>query len=115
MATGAGATWATPVKRLAAWASSPASAAVTSPPAAVAGRPPQRGGQRRDDPLDRPVDGSEGERARKAGCKRQPRDFARAGASFETCRLAAARSGIDIVGAKFDQDNYRKDPVEWRR
>ncbi|MDX3100881.1 hypothetical protein [Nonomuraea angiospora] len=51
------------------------------------------------------------------GCKRQsaPRDFARAGASFETCRLAAARSGIDIVGAKFDQDNYRKDPVEWRR
>ncbi|MGW0194427.1 hypothetical protein [Nonomuraea sp. NPDC003201] len=51
------------------------------------------------------------------GCKRQsaPKDFARAGASFETCRLTAACSGIDIIGAKFNQDNYREDPVEWRR
>ncbi|GAA3685924.1 hypothetical protein GCM10022224_058400 [Nonomuraea antimicrobica] len=51
------------------------------------------------------------------GCEREsaPKDFAQAGATFETCRLTGARSGVEIVGAEFDDDTYRDKPVVWRR
>ncbi|MEO3876553.1 hypothetical protein ABGB18_48020 [Nonomuraea sp. B12E4] len=50
-------------------------------------------------------------------CERKsaPKDFARAGATFHTCRLTGARSGVEIVGAEFDDDAYRDDPVVWRK
>ncbi|MEV1173861.1 hypothetical protein [Nonomuraea sp. NPDC049784] len=51
------------------------------------------------------------------GCERKsaPEGFARAGATFDTCRLTGARSGVEIVGAEFDDDAYRDDPVVWRK
>ncbi|MEU6714317.1 hypothetical protein ABZ897_22860 [Nonomuraea sp. NPDC046802] len=49
-------------------------------------------------------------------CKREsaPKDFAQAGAKFMSCRLTGARPDVEIVGAKFDNDDYREDPVVWR-
>ncbi|MGP3929321.1 hypothetical protein [Nonomuraea sp. KM88] len=51
------------------------------------------------------------------GCEREsaPRDFSTAGATFTSCRLGGARTGIAITGAKFDDDDYRDKPVVWRR
>ncbi|TDD09046.1 hypothetical protein [Nonomuraea diastatica] len=51
------------------------------------------------------------------GCEREsaPRDFSTTGATFTSCRLGAARTGIAITGAKFDDDDYRDKPVVWRR
>ncbi|MEO3803022.1 hypothetical protein [Nonomuraea sp. B1E8] len=51
------------------------------------------------------------------GCEREsaPRDFSTAGATFTSCRLGGARTGIAIAGAKFDDDDYRDKPVVWRR
>lgn len=51
------------------------------------------------------------------GCERKsaPKGFARAGATFDTCRLTGARTGAEIVGAEFDDDVYRDDPVVWRK
>ncbi|MDP4511529.1 hypothetical protein [Nonomuraea turcica] len=51
------------------------------------------------------------------GCERRnaPKGFTEAGATFETCRLAGARSDVEIIGAKYDQNNYRNNPVEWRK
>ncbi|WP_406311379.1 hypothetical protein OHA77_21570 [Streptosporangium sp. NBC_01639] len=50
-------------------------------------------------------------------CRREsaPKDFTRAGATFETCKLAGAAAGVKIAGAKFDEGDYRKNPVTWRR
>ncbi|WP_052424073.1 hypothetical protein [Nonomuraea candida] len=50
-------------------------------------------------------------------CRREsaPRDFDRAGATYETCRLAGTRDGVEVAGAGFDEDDYRDDPVVWRR
>ncbi|MBF8192691.1 hypothetical protein ITP53_44830 [Nonomuraea sp. K274] len=51
------------------------------------------------------------------GCEREtaPRDFTQVGASFETCRLTGARTEVEIVGVKFDSDDYRESPLLWRK
>ncbi|MEO3875773.1 hypothetical protein ABGB18_43920 [Nonomuraea sp. B12E4] len=50
-------------------------------------------------------------------CDREsaPQGFSEVGASFESCRLAGARTGVAIVGAKFADADYREEPVVWRR
>ena len=51
------------------------------------------------------------------GCERQsaPRNFTKVGATFTTCRLTGARAGVKITGVKFTDDDYRDDPVVWKR
>ncbi|MFG1694060.1 hypothetical protein [Nonomuraea sp. NPDC049309] len=51
------------------------------------------------------------------GCDRvsAPKGFSKVGASFTSCRLAGARTGLEIVGAKFADGDYRRAPIVWRR
>ncbi|MCF6468797.1 hypothetical protein FAF44_10400 [Nonomuraea sp. MG754425] len=50
-------------------------------------------------------------------CARQsaPKGFSSPGASFESCWLSGARTGVAIIGAKFADEDYRDKPVVWRR
>ncbi|MGW4111108.1 hypothetical protein ACWEFJ_09540 [Actinosynnema sp. NPDC004786] len=43
------------------------------------------------------------------------KDFATAGAKFETCVLQGAREGSTVAGATFDKgDGYDKSPITWK-
>ncbi|MEU6642521.1 hypothetical protein ABZ863_08210 [Saccharomonospora sp. NPDC046836] len=44
---------------------------------------------------------------------RTPEDFTTPGASYEVCQLQGGREGADISGARFNEDDYRSDPVVW--
>jgi hypothetical protein len=53
------------------------------------------------------------------GCERgrAGATFTGAGATFETCRLQAARSGVPVTGAEYDDSTggYRDQPIVWSR
>jgi hypothetical protein len=53
------------------------------------------------------------------GCERGRPDetFAKAGATYETCRLQAARTGIAVTGAEYDETDggYDDDPIVWSK
>lgn len=43
-------------------------------------------------------------------------DFAEVGATYETCRLQAAREDVEVVGAEYASgDGYVSDPVVWTK
>lgn len=49
------------------------------------------------------------------GCERgkSGKDFTKAGAKYETCRLQAAREGVEVAGAEYDEDDYDDKPILW--
>ncbi|TCP48633.1 hypothetical protein EV191_110193 [Tamaricihabitans halophyticus] len=46
---------------------------------------------------------------------RPDEDFTEVGATFETCNLQGGQEGREVGGVKFDEDDYRDDPVVWMK